>query len=83
MSLSCWLLDPSSFWKEWGSSLGYEWVDYRFGLRRISFPDGLEDFLVLRVCLFTVRGFFLRVARLWRLFGSLDSGLWFPCSFYP
>ena len=38
---------------------------------------------MLQVCLFTVRGFFLWVAPLWTLFGSLDSGLWFPCSFYP
>jgi len=83
MSLSCWLLDPSPFPKEWGSSLGYAWVDYRCGLRCIFFLDGLEVFLVLRVCLFTVRGFFLWVAHLWRLFGSLDSGLGFPCSFYP
>jgi len=80
---SCWLLDPSPFSKEWASSLGCGSVDYRFGLSCISFLDGLEVFLVLQVCLFTVRGFFLWVARLWRLFGSLDSDLWFPCSFYP
>jgi len=83
MSLSCWLLDLFPFSKEWGSSLGYGWVDYGFGLRCISFLDGLKVFLILRVCLFTVRGFFPWVARLWRLFGSLNSGLWFPWSFYP
>jgi len=83
MSLSCGLLCPSPFSKEWGSSLGYGWVDYMFGLKCISFLDGLEVFLGLQACLFTVRGFFLCVAQLWRLLGSLDSGLWFPCSFYP
>ena len=30
MSLSCWLLSPSPSEEEWGSSLGCEWVDYRF-----------------------------------------------------
>jgi len=73
------LLAPGSlpFLAGMGFVVGYGWVVYRFGLWCISFLDRLEVFLqvVLRVCLFTVRGFFLRVARLWRLFGSLDSGL--------
>jgi len=66
MSLSCWPLGSYPFSKEWGPSLSYGWIDYRFGLKCISFLDELKVFLVLEVCLFTVRGFFLWVARLWR-----------------
>lgn len=47
MSLSYWVLGPSPFSKECGLSLGQGWVDCRFGLKGISFLDGLDVFLVL------------------------------------
>ena len=50
MTLSRSLLDHSPFSKESSLWLGYGWVDYSFGLRCVSFPDGLEVFLLLQVC---------------------------------
>jgi len=67
MSLSCWLLGPSPFSQECGSSLCYGLVGYRFGLIGISFLDGLEVFLVCEiVCSLSGVSFFW-VACLWRL----------------
>jgi len=57
MSLSSCLLSSFPFWMQWGSSLGYGWVGFRFGHRGISFLDGFEVFLVFASLLVQGQGF--------------------------
>ena len=81
-SLSYWLLSPSPFSKEWGSLWGCECVDYRFGLKCISFPDGIKVLLVCKfVCSLSQVSCFL-VGLMWRFIGGCNSALLFLRSFY-
>jgi len=61
------------------SSLGYGWVAYRFGPECISFLDKLGVCLqvVLRICLFTVRGFCLLGCPSVDVIGLFHLGQWF------
>jgi len=77
MSLSCWPQRLFPYSKELVSSLGYRWVEYRFGPECISFLDKLGVCLVLRICLFTVRGFCLLGCTSVEVIGLFYLGQWF------
>jgi len=82
MSLSCWLLSLSPFSKEWGSSLGYRWVDSRFGLTCISFLDVLEIFPCFASLFVHCQGLLSLGCTSGEVIGSLYSGRGFFHSFY-